>query len=102
MPPPASRCGLPPQGSGQIAAAQFGIVLPGIALCQVWSAKREGRGEDGVKRNAKKRLPKWEAFLNFSRDRTRTCDLRVMSPTSCQLLYPAVYFYIVLVKNIVP
>ena len=25
----------------------------------------------------------------YSRDRTRTCDLRVMSPTSCQLLYPA-------------
>ena len=29
--------------------------------------------------------------LYFSRGRTRTCDLRVMSPTSCQLLYPASY-----------
>lgn len=28
-------------------------------------------------------------FKRFSRGRTRTCDLRVMSPTSCQLLYPA-------------
>lgn len=29
--------------------------------------------------------------ITFSRDRTRTCDLWVMSPTSCQLLYPATY-----------
>lgn len=28
-------------------------------------------------------------LLCFSRGRTRTYDLRVMSPTSCQLLYPA-------------
>jgi hypothetical protein len=27
-----------------------------------------------------------------SGDRTRTCDLRVMSPTSYHLLYPALYF----------
>jgi hypothetical protein len=27
-----------------------------------------------------------------SRDKTRTCDLRVMSPTSYQLLHPAIYF----------
>ena len=27
--------------------------------------------------------------LKVSRGRIRTCDLRVMSPTSCQLLYPA-------------
>ena len=26
-------------------------------------------------------------------DRTWTCDLRVMSPTSYQLLYPAIYWY---------
>ena len=36
--------------------------------------------------------------LSFDKDffgsgsRTRTCDLRVMSPTSYQLLYPAIYF----------
>ena len=30
-----------------------------------------------------------ERFSWFSRGRTRTYDLRVMSPTSCQLLYPA-------------
>ncbi len=36
-------------------------------------------------------------FINYSNnnhencgDRIRTCDLRVMSPTSCQLLYPAI------------
>ena len=29
-----------------------------------------------------------------SGNRTRTCDLRVMSPTSYQLLHPAIYFYI--------
>ncbi len=29
------------------------------------------------------------SFFNCG-DRTRTCDLRVMSPTSCQLLYPAI------------
>ncbi len=38
------------------------------------------------------RKPKSRTSLDtayFSRGRTRTCDLRVMSPTSCQLLYPA-------------
>ena len=30
-------------------------------------------------------------FLYGSGGRTRTSDLRVMSPTSCQLLYPAMY-----------
>lgn len=29
----------------------------------------------------------------FSRGRIRTYDLRVMSPTSCQLLYPAIYVF---------
>ena len=31
-------------------------------------------------------------FLSSSGDTTRTCDLRVMSPTSYQLLHPAIYF----------
>ena len=30
------------------------------------------------------------AFFCSSGGRTRTCDLRVMSPTSYQLLYPAI------------
>jgi hypothetical protein len=30
-------------------------------------------------------------LFNGSGDRTRTCDLRVMSPTSSQLLHPAIY-----------
>ena len=33
------------------------------------------------------------SFLS-SGGRTRTCGLRVMSPTSCQLLYPAMYLYV--------
>ena len=32
-------------------------------------------------------------LLLSSGGRTRTSDLRVMSPTSCQLLYPAMYRY---------
>ena len=32
-------------------------------------------------------------FRFSSGGRTRTSDLRVMSPTSCQLLYPAMYLY---------
>ena len=32
------------------------------------------------------------SFFIASRGRTRTYDLRVMSPTSCQLLYPASMF----------
>ncbi len=31
-----------------------------------------------------------------SGDRTRTYDLRVMSPTSYQLLHPAIYLYVIL------
>ena len=37
----------------------------------------------------KKRSRRSATFSFFSRGRTRTYDLRVMSPTSCQLLYPA-------------
>ena len=37
----------------------------------------------------KKEKPKF--LLLSSGGRTRTSDLRVMSPTSCQLLYPAMY-----------
>ena len=38
----------------------------------------------------KKPEPNDSGFL-CSGDRTRTCDLRVMSPTSSQLLHPAMY-----------
>ena len=37
----------------------------------------------------KKRPHNWGLFL-CSGDRTRTCDLWVMSPTSYQLLHPAI------------
>ena len=35
-------------------------------------------------------------------DRTRTCDLRVMSPTSYQLLYSAIYTFVVPVTGLEP
>src|SRR5690606_1360652 len=35
------------------------------------------------------------AFSSSSGDTTRTCDLRVMSPTSYQLLHPAMYLYFI-------
>ena len=35
-------------------------------------------------------------------DRTRTCDLRVMSPTSYQLLYPAIFCSVVPVTGLEP
>ena len=41
----------------------------------------------------KKEKPLSFSFLS-SGGRTRTCGLRVMSPTSCQLLYPAMYLYV--------
>ena len=37
----------------------------------------------------KKTAPHLRDAVFFSKGRTRTCDLRVMSPTSCQLLYLA-------------
>ena len=40
------------------------------------------------KTGSRKRLPK---VLFSSGGRTRTCDLRVMSPTSYRLLYPAMF-----------
>ncbi len=40
----------------------------------------------------KKPEPNDSGFL-CSGDRTRTCDLRVMSPTSSQLLHPAMYLH---------
>ena len=36
----------------------------------------------------------WAKKFYSSGRRTRTSDLRVMSPTSCQLLYPAMYLYV--------
>ena len=42
----------------------------------------------------KTKKPKQSASVIFSSgDRTRTYDLRVMSPTSYQLLHPAMYFF---------
>ena len=37
-----------------------------------------------------------KSFKNGCGGKTRTYDLRVMSPTSCQLLHPAVYLVVVL------
>jgi hypothetical protein len=54
-----------------------GIPIPDVATVPV------------VDKNSK--APRAEGLFTrtYSRGRTRTCDLRVMSPTSCQLLYPA-------------
>ena len=35
-------------------------------------------------------LDQWAIFVFGCGGKTRTCDLRVMSPTSCQLLHPAI------------
>ena len=40
--------------------------------------------------NQKRTPPKWVVFFFGCGGRTRTYDLRVMSPTSCQLLYSAI------------
>ena len=39
-----------------------------------------------------KKPESFDSGFPCSGDRTRTCDLRVMSPTSYQLLHPAMYF----------
>ena len=46
----------------------------------------------------------WEldSYLSGCGDRTRTCDLRVMSPTSYQLLYPAISPIVVPVTGLEP
>ena len=43
--------------------------------------------------NIEEKTKKAQQMLGFlsSGNRTRTCDLRVMSPTSCLLLYPAMF-----------
>ena len=52
------------------------------------------RLSDGYKSmGSKKRGQILRLVLYGSGGRTRTSDLRVMSPTSCQLLYPAMYRY---------
>ena len=49
------------------------------------------RGSDPTEAAKKKRPTKIadRSLIFGSGGRTRTCDLRVMSPTSCQLLHPA-------------
>ncbi len=46
----------------------------------------------------------WEldSYLSGCGDRTRTCDLRVMSPTSYQLLYSAISHFVVPVTGLEP
>ena len=48
-------------------------------------------------RKADKKSPEILGFQDFQScgSRTRTCDLRVMSPTSCQLLYPAMFILVI-------
>ena len=45
-----------------------------------------------IKNHQYKKSGQFERIVHFSSGRrTRTSDLRVMSPTSCQLLHPAIY-----------
>ena len=76
-----------------------------VILFVVWSespslCQREGTEGRECKNNwevspphATKKGETVKFLLLSSGGRTRTSDLRVMSPTSCQLLYPAMYRY---------
>ena len=54
------------------------------------SFRRADASDQVLHRSKKKDIIRKNRIISFySRERTRTSDLRVMSPTSCQLLYPA-------------
>ena len=60
--------------------------------------RRSPRSPPGTRRspqillhNQKRTPPDWVVFFFGCGGRTRTYDLRVMSPTSCQLLYSAIF-----------
>ncbi len=63
-------------------------------LCKRWQViagletRKEGKGH---KKSAT--ISETVTLLLSSGSRTRTCDLRVMSPTSYLLLYPAILIY---------
>jgi hypothetical protein len=62
-----------------------GIITP-------WRTTGKKRERRRMGASARSVNPGADAFCNGpgnSGGRTRTCDLRVMSPTSCQLLHPA-------------
>ena len=44
-----------------------------------------------IAHSTKRKPPYWVVSFCGCGDKTRTCDLRVMSPTSYQLLYPAIF-----------
>ena len=54
--------------------------------------KKKPAAELGNTAAGRFRLGKWEGKEGSSGGRTRTCDLRVMSPTSYRLLYPAMFW----------
>ena len=80
-PPPA---GVVPSVSGPLQSASAAI--PGSSSSHSFGAAFSPRPlHTGIKKSQSQK----ELTLFYSRERTRTSDLRVMSPTSCQLLYPA-------------
>ena len=79
----------------------YGLIEPYISLTATNTGSFFKKRLIFRKRNLsliKKDLSKWTSLL-YSWGRTRTCGLRVMSPTSCQLLYPASYVWYFMLKN---
>ena len=71
----------------QVATKQStGLFLPNCVA--IWSLLSQVRVLSII--IIKKQTPKWCLSFYGCGGRTRTCDLRVMSPTSFQLLYPAI------------
>ncbi len=74
----------PTEGGGQSPAGEFFPPCP-------WGQPRSGGGERGEASATKQKKPALKAGLFSSGGRTRTYDLRVMSPTSYRLLYSAMW-----------
>ena len=55
-----------------------------------------------IAHSTKKNHPNWVVSFCGCGGKTRTCDLRVMSPTSYQLLYPAIFCSVVPVTGLEP
>ena len=71
-----TACAVSPTGS----ALQLCSGNPSVATVNILTAQKENH-------------PNWVVSFCGCGGKTRTCDLRVMSPTSYQLLYPAIFSY---------
>src|SRR5690606_21031682 len=88
---PVAATVVPQEALGNIRCAAFiqPLVLKGIKNVDVVHSWKSGWHKI-------KRPKSFNLGLCSSGNRTRTCDLRVMSPTSYQLLHPAIYLFIYL------